>query len=490
MPKTKPTLFKYVEENKNVFSTDGKILFCKACEKSVNGSRTYLVEQHLNTIKHKENVKRKGNVGSQSLLFSSPQNQQMPIYSQDLCDALVAADIPLWKLKNPILCKFLEKYTNKIAPDESTLRKNYLPKSYEYIIEKIRKEIGENYIWVSVDETTDVEGRNICNFIVGTLHAENVGKSFVLNCECLAPVNHATIAQFFTNSLQILWPQELQYNKVLLLLTDGAPYMIKAGKGLKVIFNKMIHVTCLAHALHLTAESIRACHSGVDNLIASTKKVFKKAPYRVRKFKEMTPTLPLPPSPILTRWGTWLKAAFYYAENFDDVKAVIDTFNKDYSASIKQSQNLFSSPAIKFDLSYIQANFKQVTNSITKLETSGLRLTEALDVIQEVRETLQAANGETGKKASEKLEQLLKKNLGFSSLVSIGNVLKGEIGSNTFESDMAPSEIASFKYAPITSCDVERSFSRYKATLRDNRRSFAFPNLKMAFVIQCNSSLL
>jgi hypothetical protein len=43
------------------------------------------------------------------------------------------------------------------------------------------------------------------------------------------------------------------------------------------------------------------------------------------------------------------------------------------------------------------------------------------------------------------------------------------------ELNLSPSEI---KYAPITSCDVERSFSWYKSVLRPNRRTFHFENLK------------
>jgi hypothetical protein len=29
------------------------------------------------------------------------------------------------------------------------------------------------------------------------------------------------------------------------------------------------------------------------------------------------PGIPLPPQPVLTRWGTWLDAAMYYADNFE-----------------------------------------------------------------------------------------------------------------------------------------------------------------------------
>ncbi|KAF0765111.1 DUF659 domain-containing protein [Aphis craccivora] len=39
---------------------------------------------------------------------------------------------------------------------------------------------------------------------------------------------------------------------------------------------------------------------------------------------------------------------------------------------------------------------------------------------------------------------------------------------------------------PITSVDVERSFSKYKNLLSNNRRSFTFDNIKYALIVQCN----
>jgi len=41
------------------------------------------------------------------------------------------------------------------------------------------------------------------------------------------------------------------------------------------------------------------------------------------------------------------------------------------------------------------------------------------------------------------------------------------------------------QYCPITSVEVERSLSRYKAVLLPIRRSFEFENLKM-HIINCN----
>ncbi|KAJ4432665.1 hypothetical protein ANN_21288 [Periplaneta americana] len=65
-------------------------------------------------------------------------------------------------------------------------------------------------------------------------------KPFLLTTECLEKVNNSTIAQLF-NSLQLLWPEEIQYDNVLLFISGAAPYMKKAGITLKVLFPNMLH---------------------------------------------------------------------------------------------------------------------------------------------------------------------------------------------------------------------------------------------------------
>ena len=56
------------------------------------------------------------------------------------------------------------------------MRNNYLPKVYQASIEKIREEIGNNSVWISVDKTTDGCGRYVVNVIVGHLNAEETRK--------------------------------------------------------------------------------------------------------------------------------------------------------------------------------------------------------------------------------------------------------------------------------------------------------------------------
>lgn len=43
-----------------------------------------------------------------------------------------------------------------------------------------RKNVVGNKIWVSIDETTDVQGRYIANVIIGTLLKDRPGKIYLL----------------------------------------------------------------------------------------------------------------------------------------------------------------------------------------------------------------------------------------------------------------------------------------------------------------------
>jgi len=48
-------------------------------------------------------------------------------------------------------------------------------------------------------------------------------------------------------------------------------------------------------------------------------------------------------------------------------------------------------------------------------------------------------------------------------------------------------EIKKFKYAKMTTCNIERSFSKYKNVLRSNRRSFTSENVKHHVIVSFDS---
>lgn len=248
--------------------------------------------------------------------FPDNSNNQFQL---ELCEALVGANIPWNVLRNARFNNFLIKYTGQLIPNESTLRKGALDKCYQQSIKKIRDYIQDESIWISVDETTDKQGRYVANLIVGKLVAET-SRSFLQACKQLEEVNNSTVSRFVNDSLRILWPHGNEF-KVLLLLTDAAAYMIIAGQNLKVFYPNLIHVTCLAHGLNLIAEKIRNSFPVANSFISCVKKMFIKAPLRVQRYKQIL-NKELPPEPIITRWGTWLKAATFYADNIEGITEV------------------------------------------------------------------------------------------------------------------------------------------------------------------------
>ncbi|KAJ4432037.1 hypothetical protein ANN_20651 [Periplaneta americana] len=160
----KSKLTSYISEFKeDGLSTDNKILFCNLCQCAVSSTQKFLVEQHITTSKHQAN--KQLNSKQRQLFLTQPTTSNVRSeFNIDLCRSLISADIPLYKLKNKVFREFLEKYTQHTIPDESTLRKTYAPSIYDETIQKIRDEIKDSSIWVSIDETPDKEGR-----LVGTL---------------------------------------------------------------------------------------------------------------------------------------------------------------------------------------------------------------------------------------------------------------------------------------------------------------------------------
>lgn len=229
------------------------------------------------------------------------------------------------------------------------------------------------------------------------------------------------------------------------------------------------------------AEAIRAQHPDVDKLIACVKQVFVKAPLRRMAFKEAEPNLPLPPEPVLTRWGTWLKAAEYYAQNYERVRAIVHRLNPCDAQCIENAQRAFESPTIVSQLAYIKANFSLIPEAITALESHGLTLEEAIENFNRVATQIRSTH------LKDKIESVIGANPGYQALSTISQILSGNHCPLPDDLELEPHELVAFKFAPVTSCDVERSFSKYKYLLADRRRSFEFENFKMHLVLSCNS---
>jgi hypothetical protein len=248
-------------------------------------------------------------------------------------------------------------------------------------------------------------------------------------------------------------------------------------------------MTCLAHAVHRVAETVRSLFPDVNDIIANVKKVFTKAPNRIALFKQMAPELKLPPQPILTRWGTWLDAATYYADNFQQISDIIHQLNEEDAIAIGQAKTAMSTRGVQENLVYIKSNFSRLSETITILETKDVPLVLNVQHIVDLVRDLKDSPGKHVQSALLKLNSVLSKNPGYDKLVQISAILKGDGDLDPNEEEFSLSDIANFKFAPVTSCDVERSFSQYKNVLADNRHSFKIKHLKMWIVVHCNGGI-
>jgi hypothetical protein len=179
MPKVKCSdsvrLHSFVKEfGEKYYTADGIILFCKLCEVKVTVEKCFTV-QHCNTAKHKSCVNREFSMESRErLLFEKSHSNSFILgsayeFSKDLCKMMVSSNIPIHKVEATSFQKFLAKYTTHPIPTKSTLRKNYLASCYEDTINKIRISVGKSKIWVSIDETSDMDFRFVAN-VVGILN--------------------------------------------------------------------------------------------------------------------------------------------------------------------------------------------------------------------------------------------------------------------------------------------------------------------------------
>jgi len=124
-----------------------------------------------------------------------------------------------------------------------------------------------------------------------------------------------------------------------------------------------------------------------------------------------------------------------------------------------------------------------LVSGINNLETVGFSFIDSISIIENLKLCMRKIPDRNSKdlKVTEKFENILQKNLGFSAMYNSTCTWRKKDYQNLhpqFDKD----DVKFFKYVPITSYDGERSFSQYKNILSKRWRSFTFNNLKK-FVI-------
>jgi len=164
--------------------TDGIIVRCGFCDASIkvdDKHQKQQVEQHINGIKHRELKARSSAASSSKQSFiaeafknGEAQNKSLKEFGAELTSTFIQVGIPLSKLSQKPLRQFLEKYTGKSIPDESTLRKIYIKPIYDAVIEKIKTVIADYPVLFILDETTDKMKRYVLNILVAPINGKPV----------------------------------------------------------------------------------------------------------------------------------------------------------------------------------------------------------------------------------------------------------------------------------------------------------------------------
>ena len=140
-------------------------------------------------------------------------------------------------------------------------------------------------------------------------------------------------------------------------------------------------------------------------------------------------------------------------------------------------------PATQSHLLYIATNFSSLSSSITQLEEHNSELVNALEIYQSALRKIGVSYGEIGKKIIKKSEKVSENNSGLKIIKNIKDLLVGE--EVNMDRKFAQHAMY-FKYAPLTSVEVERSFSKLNMLISDQRQSLKTENVRKLLIISCN----
>lgn len=154
----------------------------------------------------------------------------------------------------------------------------------------MKNDLIDRDIFIMLDES--VKGKSPTIVItLGSMDNDMVRHEFYTEQFKTSPDNQA-IYNAILEALKRLWGSldevKRRQSQVLMLISDGAKYMLTAGKKLKAIFRELIHVTCVTHGLSLVCQEVAKQHPRVVKFISLMKRVMCNSPKRKEAYKKAT----------------------------------------------------------------------------------------------------------------------------------------------------------------------------------------------------------
>lgn len=302
------------------------------------------------------------------------------------------------------------------------------------------------------DEST-YNGINIqLNIFIQVLDNQNFHKPFLLTCLDLENKRANTL---FTR-IDVVLKQYLTVEKIKknwkFLITDGEPACKCAGEMFENEYNT-VHFICLAHKAHNLCESIKNCFSRAGKLMSIVNKRWQNQKLFVTKFKmHFTEVVYTPYGD--TRWGTWLRSAQFFFENFEGLKILFASDQKYYA----EENKCFEDSKMMFDEFEMIYFFKDIGPKIISLEKLDLTVEQQLVVYFEIGDIVRGTRFEA------RWSEIFEKNKNLKCLFTKNNLLRSAFTKE-------------YKYLNLTNSNVERSFN-FTKNIRQSYRA----NAKIEYV--------
>lgn len=450
-------------------STKGKIRCC-ACKDEIT-SKHDIISKHLNSLNHEKNCK----IYENSIFINNTINSKD--FINWLCLVFSSTNISFNTIKS--LQDFFVNFMGREIPCEGTLR-NHLFDTFNFVVQRVREEIGDNFIYISMDEASTNKNSKFVSCIVGTLIPENphLQKHFVFRFEKLNTAwTSDEVMRIFENILRQLYGDnfvEIAKDKLKLFVCDAGSQMVSGGKMMKIKYPSMVFLICFCHNLHNLCETIIEKFPNAKKFITAMNNILYNSPAKMDVFLESLTIKKRPVKHCPTRWGTGLDACDYWFLNFDFAVTFLNTLNsKKESSFVLQAKNLIQLDDTRNELEIISTNYSFISKIIHKLEQRNQSMETSIELIEKVKEGLNKQNNNNvGIEIINRLNQILNKNPGYNELVN-------NIKSNP--------KYAELKYAPPGSYDAERANKIYKSTMTYDRSRMHSETTNMKAYIRFNS---
>lgn len=419
---------------------------CKICFSRLKYTQRQGTKQISRHITNSSHLRRKS-------LANTNADEDAVDFHREFVKMILKCGLPLNLINNALFRDFIEKYTKQKLMSKTYYHKKTIPELHKSEYAKTLNELKGKMFGLMVDESPDFMGRKIVNIMVFKL-SDEFSKPILINTIEVDTTKSEVLAQIIIFEAQKFIIAANDFKNFRLLVTDGAAYCIKLGKIIKSIVPSLLHVTCLAHNLHNLSEKIRGMCPEIDILNVLLIKIFKYSKQR-RKELKLDKNITVRKFPVITRWGTWLRFTKLIFENFVELEDFI----------MKQSDGVYDKVKLQIKNIKIDEEYNFLTrlfcisDKIKQLETQGLTIYEQVSVINQVKGAVAGTVLET------EYKRILDRNPDLNYFLCYS-------GLRCEENDKC------LNFAPLTSVDVERSFSKLKYFLGDKKTKMKVENLQ------------